>query len=141
MPPATPPPLEVPIDVVGFILASMSVLVVYQLFSIESWMAAVSSAVDSATELSEKATITDFERREVLSLIRRARFGFPLLQAVLLMLALSTLAYINVLAAGQLRVDRVFTVAPTLILCAVVALSTIGAVVYAQIRLSRAARL
>lgn len=144
MRPALPtpiPPPDLPIDIVGFILAAMSVLVVFQLFSVEAWLSAVSVTIQKTEDVANKDSIADFDRREVASLIRRTRIAFPLLQAILLLIAIGSLGYINLLAASRMPVDHLFTVAPTLILCGVILVTTASAVIYAQIRLTQARRL
>ena len=134
------PQTAVPIDVVGFILTAISVLVVYHMFSLQSWLASVTESIHVAERMAEREVISDFERREVQGALRRARWSFPIFQTAVLFAAIGALAYVNLLAARQIAVAYTFTVLPTLLLCAVIILATAGALLTAQIRLTRARR-
>ncbi len=117
---------EAALTAIGTNVASISVIIVYHLFAIQSWTERVESLRDEAVRLSLRSLPGDVTRRDAEQRARRLRHDFPWGQILLIGVAFLALALVSGYVAGtSIGVPVLVTTAlPMGVLLAVYAAST-----------------
>jgi len=108
------------LTVVGTDVSSVSVIIVYHLFVIQSWSARAELLLDEAVRLSSTTAPGDIRRSDLLRRCDELRHRFPWRQVVLLGLAVVAMVVAGLAAVAGLDAGRWFVSALPLMTLAVV---------------------
>jgi hypothetical protein len=116
-----------------------SVLTVYQLFALQTWVERCHAAESRARRVAETTPSGDLERVRAVGDCRRALAGYPRWQMAAIMLMLASLTVLGVAIIANIPGwARAFALVPVCLLTAVAGFSTIAASVGTRRRLQEA---
>lgn len=120
-------------------LAAMSVIVVYHLFVIQTWVQ-ITFALESEMSALKRASLPgDFDREEALQRIKQQLKHYPWFTVIILACAVTGLGVLAMLIGLQLTgVSAVFTVLPAALLIGTIFAATAGSWVQGRNALERA---
>jgi hypothetical protein len=123
------PPTDQPLlsdGVVGLYFTAISVIIVYHLFALQTWLNSADSLRRVASEVERRTVTGDVEREDVLHEIAGVKATFPWVQVLSLGIAICALCALALAASVEAELPFLYGGTPTLIMFGVFIGSTIA---------------
>lgn len=119
-------PVDPPLSdgVVGLYFSAISIIIVYHLFALQSWLAAVDAEQRVAADVERRTVVGDVERDDVLDEIAELRSGFPIIHVTSLGFAVAALSALAIAASVEADLPFLYGGTPTIVMLVVFAGST-----------------
>jgi hypothetical protein len=132
LPPPIPlgPPQGDLLQLLGALYGAASIIVVFQMFSLQIWLQRVYELDDASFDAEQKTMVGSLERRSLAERIRSHRRSFPWIQIIGCGSALVVLLAVSAaITARVTELDWYFTIGPVVVLSLTFLGATIGTVV------------
>lgn len=103
-------------SLLGGYYTALSVVIVYHLFSIQQWLDRVGQLEARASEVRQTTAVADIARTRVRSQCSLLLKRFPLIQILILLIAVTGVSYVAINLALYMNYHYLYTVVPTIIL-------------------------
>lgn len=113
-------------DVVAAYLTAMSIIIVYHLFALQTWLESVARVTDEVAVVERETAPKDLRRADVEARLTRVRRDFPKVQMLIVGVAIAAISVLALFAARLAPLDFVFWASPTVVLALVFVASTIA---------------
>jgi hypothetical protein len=102
--------------VLGLYYSALSVVIVYHLFALQTWLQLVQGLGREAVAVERSYALHSLERRDLVGELEQSRRDFPLAQLLILGIAIGTLAALVLVAAARSSLPFIFSGLPTIVL-------------------------
>ena len=110
--------------VVGAYLSALSILIVYHMFALQTWLESVGRASDDATTVESKSAPGDLERSDAGARLSGVERDFPLVQLLVVGVAVAVVGALALYAATKSSLAFIFWGTPPIALLLVFVAST-----------------